>query len=126
MNLSGPAVELESHLRVLVDSGVLSTETLTGLQERLSMRERARRNLNTSRRRGRRTTSVGGTASHGEERPGSDGADHVVEHCHGGRLAAPRKEHVFELDLEWAPGNLKVVFRVCRTLTGSRAARRAH
>jgi hypothetical protein len=44
----------------------------------------------------------------------SDGADHVGEHC--GRLAAPRKEHVFELDLEWAPGK---VVDVCVVLTGS-------
>ena len=47
-----------------------------------------------------------------EER--SDGADHVREHC--GRLATPRKEHVFELDLEWAPGK---VVDVCVVLTGS-------
>ena len=52
---------------------------------------------------------LGSTAS--EER--SDGADHVGEHC--GRLAAPREQHVFELDLEWAPGK---VVDVCVVLTG--------
>jgi hypothetical protein len=52
-----------------------------------------------------------GRSTAGEER--SDGADHVGEHC--GRLAAPRKEHGFELDLEWALGK---VVDVCVVLTG--------
>ena len=43
------------------------------------------------------------------ERSDGRGADHAGQHCC--RLAAPRKEHrdSFEVDLEWAPGNVPVV-----------------